>query len=167
MGGIILVDSIIVWALGYFPHNDKLNQQEQLEQSYIGSIGKVVEPVFKPQGFDWKLSIGLISGVGAKEIVASTMGVLYAGDETVADDEAQDTAKYSNLYRKMSADGVTPLIAFCYLLFVLLYFPCLATIVAIKNESGKWKWAIFTAVYTTATAWCISALVYQTARLFL
>ena len=167
MGGIILVASIIVWALGYFPHNDKLNQQEQLEQSYIGSIGKVVEPVFKPQGFDWKLSIGLISGVGAKEIVASTMGVLYAGDETVADDEAQDTAKYSNLYRKMSADGVTPLIAFCYLLFVLLYFPCLATIVAIKNESGKWKWAIFTAVYTTATAWCISALVYQTARLFL
>ena len=116
MGGIILVASIIVWALGYFPHNDKLNQQEQLEQSYIGSIGKVVEPVFKPQGFDWKLSIGLISGVGAKEIVASTMGVLYAGDETVADDEAQDTAKYSNLYRKMSADGVTPLIAFCYLL---------------------------------------------------
>lgn len=167
MGGIILVASIIVWALGYFPHNDKLNQQEQLEQSYIGSIGKVVEPVFKPQGFDWKLSIGLISGVGAKEIVASTMGVLYAGDETVADDEAQNTAKYSNLYRKMSADGVTPLIAFCYLLFVLLYFPCLATIVAIKNESGKWKWAIFTAVYTTATAWCISALVYQTARLFL
>ena len=99
--------------------------------------------------------------------MASTMGVLYAGDETVADDEAQDTAKYSNLYRKMSADGVTPLIAFCYLLFVLLYFPCLATIVAIKNESGKWKWAIFTAIYTTATAWCISALVYQTARLFL
>ena len=73
MGGIILVASIIVWALGYFPHNDKLNQQEQLEQSYIGSIGKVVEPVFKPQGFDWKLSIGLISGVGAKEIVASTL----------------------------------------------------------------------------------------------
>ena len=166
MGGIILVASIIVWALGYFPHNDKLTAQEQQEQSYIGTIGKAIEPVFRPQGFDWKLSVGLISGVGAKEIVASTMGVLYSGDESVADDDAPDTAKYHYLYQKMSADGVTPLIAFCYLLFVLLYFPCLATIAAIKNESGSWKWALFTAFYTTAVAWIVSALVYQIGRLF-
>ena len=161
MGGIILVASIIVWALGYFPHDDKLNAQEQQEQSYIGRIGKTIEPVFRAQGFDWKLSVGLISGVGAKEIVASTMGVLYSGDETVADDTESDTAKYQYLYKKMSADGVTPLIAFCYLLFVLLYFPCLATVAAIKNESGSWKWALFTAFYTTATAWIVSAAVYQ------
>ena len=165
MGGIILVASIIVWALGYFPHNDKLKAQEQQEQSYIGMIGKTVEPVFRPQGFDWKLSVGLISGVGAKEIVASTMGVLYSGDGTVADDEEADEAKYSRLYQKMSADGVTPLIAFCYLLFVLLYFPCLATIAAVKNESGSWKWALFTAFYTTAVAWLVSAAVYQIGRL--
>ncbi len=167
MGGIILVASIIVWALGYFPHNDKLNSQQQQEQSFIGRIGKTVEPVFRPQGFDWKLSVGLISGVGAKEIVASTMGVLYSGDESVADDEEADNAKYATLYEKMSADGITPLIAFCYLLFVLLYFPCLATIAAVKNESGSWKWAIFTAVYTTATAWIVSALVYQIGRIFI
>ena len=166
MGGIILVASIIVWALGYFPHNDKLNRQEQHEQSYIGTIGKAVEPVFRAQGFDWKLSVGLISGVGAKEIVASTMGVLYSGDESVADDNNSDTAKYQYLYKKMSADGVTPLIAFCYLLFVLLYFPCLATIAAIKNESGSWKWALFTAFYTTAVAWIVSAAVYQIGILF-
>ena len=166
MGGIILVASIIVWALGYFPHNDQLNAQQQQEQSYIGQIGKAVEPVFRPQGFDWKLSVGLISGVGAKEIVASTMGVLYSGDDTVADDESSDTAKYHNLYDKMSADGITPLIAFCYLLFVLLYFPCLATIAAIKNESGSWKWALFTAGYTTSVAWIVSALVYQVGLLF-
>ena len=166
MGGIILVASIIVWALGYFPHNDDLTMQQQQEQSYIGRIGKTVEPVFRPQGFDWKLSVGLISGVGAKEIVASTMGVLYSGDETVADDSEADNAKYEYLYKKMSADGVTPLIAFCYLLFVLLYFPCLATIVAIKNESGSWKWAIFTAFYTTAVAWFVSAAVYQIGLLF-
>lgn len=166
MGGIILVASIIVWALGYFPHNDDLTMQQQQEQSYIGRIGKTVEPVFRPQGFDWKLSVGLISGVGAKEIVASTMGVLYSGDETVADDSEADNAKYEYLYKKMSADGVTPLIAFCYLLFVLLYFPCLATIVAIKNESGSWKWAIFTAFYTTAVAWIVSAAVYQIGLLF-
>lgn len=167
MGGIILVASIIVWALGYFPHNDNLNMQEQQEQSYIGKIGKVIEPVFKPQGFDWKLSVGLVSGVGAKEIVASTMGVLYSGDESVADDSESSSAKYHYLYEKMSADGITPLIAFCYLLFVLLYFPCLATIVAVKNETGSWKWAIFTAAYTTATAWILSALVYQIGSCFI
>lgn len=167
MGGIILVASIIVWALGYFPHDDTLNLQEQQEQSYIGKIGKAIEPAFRPQGFDWKLSVGLISGVGAKEIVASTMGVLYSGDNSMIDDTNSDSAKYKYLYEKMSADGVTPLIAFCYLLFVLLYFPCLATIAAIRNESGSWKWAIFTAFYTTAIAWIVSAAVYQIARIFI
>ena len=167
MGGIILVASIIVWALGYFPHNEELTPQQQQEQSYIGSIGKAIEPVFRPQGFDWKLDIGLVAGVGAKEIVASTMGVLYSGDETVADDsEPNAEAKYSRLYQRMEADGITPLIAFSYLVFVLLYFPCIATIAAIKNESGSWKWAIFTAAYTTSLAWIMSALVYQIGRLF-
>ena len=137
MGGVILVASIIIWALGYFPHNDELTRQQQLEQSYIGMIGKTIQPVFAPQGFDWKLSVGLVSGVGAKEIVASTMGVLHADGQ----------------------DPISPSTAFCYLVFVLLYFPCIATIVAIKNESGSWKWALFAACYTTGVAWCVSALI--------
>ena len=167
MGGIILFASIVVWALGYFPHDDSLSQQQQQEQSYIGRIGKAIEPAFRAQGFDWKLDVGLVAGVGAKEIVASTMGVLYSGDESVADDTADDnTPKYANLYDKMTADGITPLIAFAYLTFVLLYFPCLATIAAVKSESGSWKWAAFTAVYTTALAWIVSALIYQIGRLF-
>lgn len=165
MGGIILVASVIVWALGYFPHHEELTPQEQQEQSYIGRIGKTIEPVFRAQGFDWKLDVGLLAGVGAKEIVASTMGVLYAGDETVADDEEADSVKYANLHKKMSADGITPLVAFCFLLFVLLYFPCIATIAAIKNESGSWKWALFTVFYTTGLAWIVSAMVYQVGRL--
>lgn len=165
MGGIILVASVIVWALGYFPHHEELTPQEQQEQSYIGRIGKTIEPVFRAQGFDWKLDVGLLAGVGAKEIVASTMGVLYAGDETVADDEEADSVKYANLHKKMSADGITPLVAFCFLLFVLLYFPCIATIAAIKNESGLWKWALFTVFYTTGLAWVVSAVVYQVGRL--
>jgi len=164
MGGIILVASIIVWALGYFPHNENLSNQEQQEQSYIGRMGKAVAPLFTPQGFDWKLDVSLIAGVGAKEIVASTMGVLYADDSSVADEE--DMAKYEKLRVKMEAEGITPLIAFAYLIFVLLYFPCIATIAAIKNESGSWGWAIFAAVYTTALAWVMSALVYQIGRLF-
>ncbi|MDE5948449.1 MAG: ferrous iron transport protein B, partial [Prevotella sp.] len=167
MGGIILVASIIVWALGYFPHDDSLDTQQQQEQSYIGHIGKAIEPVFRLQGFDWKLDVGLIAGVGAKEIVASTLGVLYSGDDSVADDTVEDTgSKYSALYQKMSADGITPLIAFCYLLFVLIYFPCIATIAAIKNESGSWSWALFAAGYTTILAWGVSAAVYQIGRMF-
>lgn len=168
MGGIILVASIIVWALGYFPHNDQLDNQTQQEQSYIGRIGKAIEPVFRPQGFDWKLDVGLLAGVGAKEIVASTMGVLYSNDSSVAesDNADNDTAKYTRLRRQMLSDGITPLTAYSYLLFVLLYFPCVATIAAIKNESGSWKWALFGALYTTALAWIVSAAIYQVGQLF-
>ena len=144
MGGIILVASIIVWALGYFPHNESLQHQQQLEQSYIGQMGKTIEPIFAPQGFNWKLDVGLVSGIGAKEIVASTIGVLYGDENAIAND-----------------NSITSLTAFCFLLFVLLYFPCIATIAAIKGETGSWKWALFAALYTTALAWIVSALVYQ------
>ena len=144
MGGIILVASIIVWALGYFPHNESLQHQQQLEQSYIGQMGKTIEPIFAPQGFNWKLDVGLVSGIGAKEIVASTIGVLYGDENAIAND-----------------NSITSLTAFCFLLFVLLYFPCIATIAAIKGETGSWKWALFSALYTTALAWIVSALVYQ------
>ncbi len=167
MGGIILVASVIVWALGYFPHDDSLSQQEQQEQSYIGRIGKAIEPAFRAQGFDWKLDVSLIAGVGAKEIVASTMGVLYADDETVADDTTDSPEKYSVLRQKMQADGITPLTAFSYLLFVLIYFPCIATIAAIKGETGSWRWAVFAALYTTVLAWIVSAAVYQVGSLFI
>ena len=167
MGGIILVASVIVWALGYFPHDESLSNQAQKEQSYIGRIGKAIEPVFRPQGFDWKLDVSLVAGIGAKEIVASTMGVLYADDETVADDTADNSGKYGVLRQKRETDGMTPLIAFSYLLFVLIYFPCIATIAAIKGETGSWKWAAFAAGYTTLLAWVVSACVYQTGMLIL
>ena len=164
MGGIILVASIIVWFLGYYPNHDSYSPgQEQQEHSYLGMIGKTVEPVFTPNGFDWKLDVGLLAGVGAKEIVASTLGVIYSNDESFADDESvsDDAVKYSSLNAKMTADGITPLAAFSFLIFVLLYFPCIATIAAIKGETGSWKWALFAALYTTAVAWIVSAAVFQ------
>ena len=168
MGGIILVASIIVWALEYFPHNESLSLQQQQEQSYIGRIGKTIEPAFAPQGFNWKLDVSLIAGVGAKEIVASTIGVLYSGDDSFADDStfSDDSAKYTRLHQLMQADGITPLSAYCYLLFILLYFPCIATVVAVKNETGSWGWASFVAVYTTVLAWVVSAVVYQVGMFF-
>ena len=164
MGGIILVASIIVWFLGYYPNHDAYSTtQEQQENSYLGKIGKTIEPVFTPCGFDWKLDVGLVAGVGAKEIVASTLGVIYSNDDSYSEDDtmSDDTVKYSTLNAKMTADGITPLAAFCFLLFVLLYFPCLATIAAIKGETGSWRWALFAALYTTAVAWIVSALVFQ------
>lgn len=164
MGGIILVASLIVWALGYFPHNEQLSREQQQEQSYIGRIGHVIEPVFRPQGFDWKLDVGLISGVGAKEIVASTMGILYHSDDAA---EEGSEESYSHLQKQMVADGITPLASYCFLLFVLLYFPCIATIAAIKGETGSWKWAIFAACYTTVLAWIVSAVVYQVGSLII
>ena len=168
MGGIILVASVIVWALGYFPHDDTLSRQEQQEQSIIGRMGRAIEPVLAPQGFNWKLDVSLIAGVGAKEIVASTMGVLYADDDSFSDDDSysDDSRKYTALRQQMEADGITPLAAYCYLLFILLYFPCIATIAAIKNETGTWRWATATAVYTTVLAWLVSAAVYQIGNLF-
>lgn len=164
MGGIILVASLIVWALGYFPHDESLSREQQQEQSYIGRIGHAIEPVFRPQGFDWKLDVGLISGVGAKEIVASTMGILYHSDEAA---EEGSEESYSHLQKQMVADSITPLASYCFLLFVLLYFPCIATIAAIKGETGSWKWATFAACYTTVLAWIVSAIVYQIGSLLM
>ena len=169
MGGVILVASVIVWALEYFPHNEALTQQQQQEQSYLGRMGKTIEPVFTPQGFNWKLDVSLLAGIGAKEIVASTIGVLYSGDDSFGDDEefSDDNERYTHLRQLMLRDGITPLIAYTYLIFILLYFPCIATIAAIKNETGSWRWAFFAALYTTIVAWVASALVFQIGSLIL
>ena len=137
MGGIIMIASILIWFLGYYPNPEAYTSlAEQQEHSYIGQLGKAIEPVIAPLGFDWKLGIGLLSGIGAKELVVSTISVLYP-------------------------DGmpITPTVALAYMLFVLIYFPCVATLVAIKNESGGWKWAIFSAFYTTALAWIVAFIV--------
>jgi Fe2+ transport system protein B len=129
--------------------------QEQQENSYIGRIGKAMEPVIEPLGFDWKLGIGILSGVGAKELVVSTLGVLYA------DDAEADAVSLGERI------PITPLVAFGYMVFVLIYFPCIATLAAIKGESGSWKWAVFAGLYTTALAWLMSFAIYQIGGLFL
>lgn len=156
MGGIILVASIVIWALGYYPHSDHYETvTEQQENSYIGRIGKVIEPVMEPLGFDWKLSVGILSGVGAKELVVSTLGVLYA------DDVDADSVSLGERI------PITPLVAFGYMVFVLIYFPCIATLAAIKGETGSWKWTCFVAGYTTVLAWVVSFLIYQVGGLLL
>ena len=154
MGGIIMIASIIIWFLGYYPnHSSYQTTAEQQENSYIGQIGKSIEPIIKPLGFDWKMGVGLLSGVGAKELVVSTLGVLYTNDGNLDDDALPE--------RIAQQSDITPLIAFAYMLFTLLYFPCIATLAAIRQETGSWKWPLFAACYTTVLAWIVAFLVYQ------
>ena len=155
MGGVIMVASIIIWVLGYFPRpSESMDLAQQQENSYIGRIGKAIEPVIEPLGFDWKLGIGILSGVGAKELVVSSLGVLYADDA-----EADQTTLAQRL-------PITPLVAYGYMVFILLYFPGVATLAAIRQEAGGWKWAAFAAAYTTVLAWIMSFAVYQIGGLF-
>ena len=156
MGGIIMIASVIIWFLGYYPNHDAYSTTaEQQENSYIGQIGKAIEPVIEPLGFDWKMGVGILSGIGAKELVVSTLGVLYTNDDGIESVDLADRIP------------ITPLVAYGYMLFVLIYFPCIATVAAIKNESGSWKWAAFTICYTTLLAWIVAFLVYQVGGIFL
>ena len=177
MSGIILVCSMIIWFLGYFPnHNAYDTVQEQQEHSFIGYIGKSMEPVLKPLGFDWKMGVGIVSGVAAKELVVSTLGVMYADDqpvtvapESVGDSslEAASESVAETRLQKALVKSVTPAGALAYMVFILLYFPCIATFIAIKQEGGGWKWAILTAVYTIILAWVAAFITFNIASLFI
>ena len=196
MGGIILIASIIVWFLEYYPKNaerdqyyetqisviknsnsltqeeskslisnlNKQQKEEQKQNSYIGKIGHAIEPLIKPLGFDWKIGASLVSGMAAKEIIVSTLGILYTGDE-------EDNFSLKNtLQNEQYSNGdkvYTPWVALSFMLFVLIYFPCAATIAAIKNETGSWKWAVFSILYTTVLAWLVAFTVYQIGSKFI
>ena len=164
MSGIILICSMAIWFLGYFPnHNAYDSVKEQQEHSFIGYIGKAIEPVLEPLGFDWRMGVGIVSGVGAKELVVSTLGVMYSDDVPEA---VEGDAGTTRLQRALTG-SVTPAAALAYMVFILLYFPCVATFVAIKNESGRWKWAIITAIYTILLAWVAAFITFRLASLFM
>lgn len=181
MAGIILVCSIIIWFLGYFPNHNKYNTvAEQQEHSFIGYIGKGIEPILEPLGYDWRMGVGILSGIGAKELVVSTMGVMFSAEDEMTQAGSGDSGEtvqeaVQNTYEEPSGDtrlqkalqkSVTPAAALSFMVFVLLYFPCIATFVAIKQESGGWKWAIFSAVYTIVLAWTMAFITYRIALLF-
>lgn len=186
MSGIILVCSMIIWFLGYFPnHNAYESVKEQQEHSFIGYIGKAMEPVLKPLGFDWRMGVGIVSGVAAKELVVSTLGVMYADDEPVAvasgsmsddkvgESESSDDSLSAGVSEALAetrlqralVKSVTPAGALAYMVFILLYFPCIATFIAIKQEGGGWKWAILTAVYTIVLAWVAAFITFNLASI--
>jgi ferrous iron transport protein B len=191
MSGVILVCSLLIWALGYFPRGEYATTQEQQENSYIGMVGKTIEPVLEPLGFDWRMGVGIVAGVGAKELVVSTLGVMYsdyeieagagsgagvgsgavAGSEHVIARSDSDVAISSAPAGHVSLSdalkhAVTPAGALAYMVFILLYFPCVATFIAIRNETGSWKWALLTAVYTIVLAWLAAFATFHLAGLF-
>ena len=207
MATTILLCSVIIWFLGYFPKNKELmaaqeeyatlaqtpagrlsanadevdvnaataTKQElmtridslyayQQENSYIGQLGRMVSPALDPLGFNWKMDVGLLTGIAAKELVVSTLGVMYSEGAKVSEghDMSEDTQLQSAL-----VNDVTPAAALSFMVFILLYFPCVATFVAIKNETGKWRWAVACCAYTMAVAWIMSFIVYRLALIFL
>jgi len=200
MGNVILLASILIWALGYFPRHTvystnydtqiaqaqtgknvdtnliqkqirslEINKEaERQEQSYIGQLGHAIEPIIKPLGFDWKMGVSIITGLAAKEIVVSTMGILYQAD-TKTDRGTLKEKLISQTHNNGELKGqkvFSPLASYCFMLFVLIYFPCVAVIAAIKKESS-WGWAVFTMIYTTTIAWIVAFATYQIGLLFL
>ena len=166
MATIILAASIIVWALGYFPRHEGQTAQEQIENSYMGMMGKAIEPVVAPLGFNWQMGVSVLTGAAAKEIVVSTMGVLYTG-ETDATEESTSLKEKLQTAQKPNGEPVfDPIVAYSFMLFILLYFPCIAALAAIKREAGT-KWMIFEIFYTTGVAWLVSFIFYQVARMIL
>jgi ferrous iron transport protein B len=148
-----------------------LNKRSELqENSYIGQLGHFVEPAIRPLGFDWRMGVSLFTGVAAKEIVVSTMGVIYHVDDS---EEAQGESLGDKLktveYSKGELKGkkvFTPLVAISFLAFILIYFPCVAVVAAIKKETGSWKWAMFTVFFTTGLAWLVSFAIFQIGSMF-
>lgn len=170
MGGIILFASIVVWALNYFPHHDSAvapdmqSSEINLDQdSYLAVVGKAVNPVMAPLGFSWRATVAALAGVPAKEIVVSTLGVLYTGDEEASD---------ASLGSRLTAPGpsgkpdFTPAVALAFMVFVLLYCPCMATVTAIVRETHSWRWGAFSVVYNTLVAWAAAWAVYRLFLLF-
>ncbi len=202
MGGMILVASVVVWFLSYYPRTEGVQGAAHYETSYLGRIGKACGPVFRPLGLDWKAGVALLSGLPAKEIVVSTLGVLYAapagesavptadapagcdtgtsglseapGDGSVVRSEAPAPAvipaepdgESAGLAARLRASGdFTTASALAFLVFILLYIPCIATVAAIGAEAG-WRWAAIAVVYDTALAWGAAWVVYRLALWF-
>lgn len=162
MGGLIFVASVVMWFLSYYPHNSTdVQSQHNYENSYIGRIGKFCEPVFEPLGMNWKSSVSIISGIAAKEIMVSTMGILYTDAENSGGaTENLETTLHEKL---VASNDFTPASTLALLIFALLYFPCLATLAAIAQEYGK-RWAVASAIYSTAVAWLLAFVVYNIAQ---
>ena len=181
MGGVILVASIIVWALNYFPlHNEQStaintdgtpvlastddSRIDIHRDSYLEMAGKLVNPIMEPLGFHWRASVAALAGIPAKEIVVSTLGVLYTGDEEA--DDASLSARLTAVNPSTGTADFSAASALSFMIFILLYCPCIATVTAIVKETHSWKYGAFSVVYNTLVAWLVAFVAYQIALPF-
>lgn len=174
MGGTILVASIIVWALNYFPHHEDpsidnmtISDSSHIDpenDSYLEMMGKIINPIMEPIGFHWRATVAAIAGVPAKEIVVSTLGVLYTDNEAAPEERLSHRLKASDPVTG-KPDFTAPA-ALAFLFFILLYCPCIATVTAISRETGSWKWGAFSVIYNTLIAWIVAFMAYRIALLF-
>ncbi|HNX43128.1 MAG TPA: ferrous iron transport protein B [Bacteroidales bacterium] len=216
IAGVIMVASIIIWALGYFPQKvknqdyynrqlglitakydglkesmdgniqaiNKLSKQEtsekktilsvmkaeQQQNSYIGKLGRFIEPVMRPLGFDWKMSVALLTGISAKEVVVGSLGILYQTGDSNNNDQSLIAKLRSQVYMNGEKEGspvFTPLVALTFMIFILIYFPCIGVVTAISRESGSWKWALFIITYTTILAYFVSLVISRIGSLII
>ena len=174
MGGVILVGSLIIWFLSYYPRPEQSDaatttteqSAPDYSNSYLGQIGRVCEPIMEPIGLNWKGGVAILSGAAAKEIVVSTLGVLYAA-EPLPEGTSGELSEDGSLGAKLIASGDFDMrTAIAFMVFILLYFPCVATLIAIAKETGRWYWAAVTVVYNTVVAWLVAYIVYLIGGLF-
>ncbi|MFI3264422.1 MAG: ferrous iron transport protein B [Rikenellaceae bacterium] len=169
IGGIILIASIAIWFLSYYPHSNVEGQskEEQQKSSYLGQIGKTFEPITNPLGFNWQANVSLLSGLAAKEIIVSTLGVLYAHTEDADQEDVQLQQQLRASNTSTGKPNFTPITALAFMAFVLLCYPCIATLAAVASESGTWKWAAFMFLYNTTLAWIVAWLIKTFGELLL
>ncbi len=169
IGGIILIASIAIWFLSYYPHSNVEGQskEDQQESSYLGQIGKTFEPITNPLGFNWQANVSLLSGLAAKEIIVSTLGVLYAHTEDANEEDTQLQQQLRATNPSTGKPNFTPITALAFMAFVLLCYPCIATLAAVASESGTWKWAAFMFLYNTTLAWIVAWLIKTFGELLL
>jgi ferrous iron transport protein B len=169
-GTIILAISVVLWALSTYPKAPDLPASEQVRQSYAGRLGRSLEPVIAPLGFDWKMGIGLVSSFAAREVFVTAMGTIYNVSEDAAEDEDKLSIAVGD---KMKAEinpqtgkpTYTPLVAVSLMVFYVLAMQCMSTIAVVKRETGGWKWPLFQLAYMTVLAWLASFIVYQGGKL--
>ncbi|NTW33379.1 MAG: ferrous iron transporter B [Bacteroidetes bacterium] len=166
--GAILIASIVIWVLSYFPNNF---ENKNIEKSYIGSIGKFIEPVIKPLGFDWRMGISIITGIAAKETTTGTISMLFQKEHKAGNDK-QNLIENLQSQVYLTGDRIgqkvfTPLVALSFMFFISIYTPCIATITTIKKTTKSNKWTLFVIAYTSILAWVVSFTIFTIGGIFI
>lgn len=161
---VILTTSVVLWALATYPrHPELMTSEQKIAHSYIGIIGRSIEPAIRPLGFDWKMGIGIVSSFVAREVFVSSMGTVYSIDDTDSDKGRVDLGARlrAEVDPTTGLHVYSPLVAVCLMIYYVLAMQCMSTVAVVRRETNGWKWPIFQLGYMTALAWIVTFLVYH------